>query len=133
MNHCSYVGRLTRDPELSKTASGKDMGRFRLAINRTKEDADFVPCVAWNQSAEYLSKYAHKGDTIGVTGFMKSGEYTGQDGSKRFTLECWADRVEIYHNNKPKADYPNNGVSKTADDIYRESQSEDVKPDDLPF
>lgn len=68
MNHCLFVGRLTRDPELKNTANGKTLVKFGLALQRRGKDAgaDFIDCVAWNKTAEFIEKHFKKGSIIGV-------------------------------------------------------------------
>lgn len=89
MNKCLFTGRLTADIELKKTETEKTYARFSLAVQRNFKDkegnrpVDFVPCVVWGQTAEFISKYAHKGDLIEVEGELRTGNYTDKDGNKR--------------------------------------------------
>ena len=133
MNSANYAGRLVADPVLKATTSGKNICRFTLACDRIKKDdgADFIPCVAWNQSAEFITQYAQKGDMIGVTGSMRSGKYE-KDGVTHYTLDCWADRVQILGSPKKKSDYPNNGTSVKLQDADKLEVSIDPN-EDLPF
>ena len=133
MNSVNFAGRLTADPELAITATGKNVCRFTVACDRIKKDdgADFIRCVAWNQSAEFLAQYAHKGDMVGITGSMRSGSYE-KDGVKHYTCDCWVDRVQILGQPKAKADYPHNGTSVK----LQEADALEVAADpneDLPF
>ena len=83
INRIILVGRLTRDPELRSTQSGKSVVSFTLAVDRRKSrdadpnmpTADFISCVAWNQTAELMSRYTHKGSQIGVEGRIQTRNY----------------------------------------------------------
>lgn len=92
MNRVELSGRLTKDVELRKTFSGKSVVTFTLA---TKEkEAQFINCVAWNQAADYLSQYGHKGDNIILAGRIQTREYE-KDGQKKYVTEIVADSVEL--------------------------------------
>ena len=79
MNTVSIVGRLTRDPELRKTQSGTSVLSFTTAVNRKfksgEQTADFINCVAWNQTADFLSKYATKGALVGIEVRIQTRNY----------------------------------------------------------
>lgn len=103
MNTVILIGRLTSDLELKKTPSNKSVASFNLAVNRrlTQEQrnngaqsADFIPCVVWNQQADYLSKYARKGDMISIQGRINTRNYDGQHG-KVYVTEVVASEVSI--------------------------------------
>lgn len=89
MNKCLFTGRLTADIELKKTEAEKTYARFSLAVQRNFKDkegnrpVDFVPCVVWGQTADFIAKYAHKGDLIEVEGELRTGNYTDKEGNKR--------------------------------------------------
>lgn len=101
MNNVSLIGRLTADPELKHTQSGVAMTRFTIAVDRTytkqgeERQADFITIVAWRQTAEFVCKYFSKGRRIALNGSIRTGSYTAQDGSKRYTTEVFADNVEF--------------------------------------
>lgn len=92
LNNCTILGRLTRDPELKKTGSDVSYARFCVAVDRgyvkegEERKADFIDCTAWRNTAEFIAKYFHKGDMIGVTGSIQTGTYE-KDGVKRKTCE----------------------------------------------
>jgi single-strand DNA-binding protein len=136
MNNCSFTGRLVVDPELMETGTGTKYTRFTIAVNRMRKDdpADFIRCIAWKQSAEFLSQYSKKADVIGVTGEMRTGKYE-KDGQTHYTCECWCNRVEILHEYKPKADYPNTGSSLKREDIKTDSNDIDdiLDPEAVPW
>jgi len=100
MNAVNLTGRLTSDVELRTTQNGKSVCSYTLAVNRpkVKDTTDFIVCVTWNQGAEYLGKYAHKGDKVGVTGVLTSRSWEDQNGNKRISYEVVTDTVEILAN-----------------------------------
>lgn len=93
MNYFAGHGRLTRDPEVRYTQSGKAVASFTLAIDcrRNKDakdsEADFIPCVAWEKTAEILGNNVTKGQEIVVEGRMQSRTYE-KDGVKHYVVEC---------------------------------------------
>lgn len=100
MNNVSLIGRLTADPELKHTQSGKGFTRFTVAVDRpTKQgeekQADFINIVAWDKTAEFVCKYFSKGQRIALTGTIRTGSYTDKGGDKRYTFEVWASNVEF--------------------------------------
>lgn len=100
MNTINLTGRLTNDVELKTTQNGKSVCSYNLAVNRpkVKDTTDFITCVTWNQGAEYLSKYAHKGDKVGITGVLTSRKWQDQNGNNRIAFEVVTDTVEILAN-----------------------------------
>ena len=114
MNNVSLIGRLTADPELRHTQSGTATTRFSIAVDRRvktgeERQADFINIVAWNQRAEMICKYFSKGQRIGITGSIRTGSYTAQDGSKRYTFEVWADNIDFCDSkNSSSSSYSNN-------------------------
>lgn len=98
INNCNYMGRLTRDPELRRTTTGKAVATFSLAVDRDGKDAgtDFIPCVAWEHKAEFISRYFKRGNMIAVAGEMRSRSYEDkQTGKKQYVLECRVDKVSF--------------------------------------
>lgn len=100
MNQCVFIGRLVADPEGRTTASGIANATFRIAVQRRfknangEREADFITCVAWRGTADYVTKYLQKGDMVGVQGSMQNRSYEAQDGSKRYVTEIIVDNVE---------------------------------------
>lgn len=84
MNNCNFVGRLTKDPELKRTAGGISYVDFDLAVDRRDKDknTDFIPCTAWRSTADALCTYMSKGSLIEVIGRLESRSYE-KDGEKR--------------------------------------------------
>ena len=109
INRVVLVGRLTRDPELRKTASGASVVSFTVACDRRfkspgQPDADFISCVAWNKVADLMAQYLHKGSLVGVEGRIQTRNYEAQDGTKRYVTEIIADEVEFLERAGQNAD-----------------------------
>ena len=97
MNSCNFVGRLTADVELKKTQNDKSVCSFTLAVKRpgVKDTTDFINFVAWNQSAEYLTKYGHKGSLVEASGKLTSRNYEDKNGNKRTAFEILVDSLGL--------------------------------------
>ena len=100
LNHIVIMGRLTRDPELRRTGSGIAVASFTVAVDRDfggrdggEKETDFIDCVAWRQTGEFVSKYFTKGRMIVVSGRLQIRGWTDKDGNKRRTSEVVADNV----------------------------------------
>ena len=100
LNHITIMGRLTRDPELRRTGSGIAVASFSVAVDRDfsgrdggEKETDFIDCVAWRQTGEFVSKYFTKGSMIVVSGRLQIRSWTDKDGNKRRTAEVVADNV----------------------------------------
>ena len=94
LNHIVIMGRLTRDPELRRTGSGVAVASFRVAVDRDfapkdggERKADFIDCVAWRQTGEFISKYFAKGRMIIVDGRLEMRDWTDKEGNKRTSAE----------------------------------------------
>ena len=146
MNQVQLVGNLTRDPESGTTQSGVTYCRFTVACQRRYKnasgtyDADFISCVAWRQTGEFVQRHFIKGNRIGVIGSIQTGSYNAQDGSKRYTTEVVVDNVEFV---APRSD---NGSGSSAapppppppqqrDEQQRMNMNgfQEVDDDELPF
>ena len=95
LNTITIMGRLTRDPEVRYTQSQTPVASFTLAVDRDFGDkqTDFIDCVAWRGTAEFVSKYFHKGSMAVATGRLQLREWTDQNGNKRRNAEVVADHV----------------------------------------
>ena len=100
LNHITIMGRLTRDPELRRTGSGIAVASFTVAVDRDfggrdggEKETDFIDCVAWRQTGEFVSKYFAKGRMIVVSGRLQMRNWTDKDGNKRRSAEIVADNV----------------------------------------
>ena len=94
LNHITLMGRLTRDPELRRTGSGVAVASFSIAVDRDfggrdggEKKTDFIDCVAWRQTGEFISKYFTKGRMIVVDGRLEMRDWTDRDGNKRTNAE----------------------------------------------
>ena len=118
LNHIVVMGRLTRDPELRRTGSGIAVASFTLAVDRDfspkdggERETDFIDCVAWRQTGEFVSKYFTKGSMAVVSGRLQIRSWTDKDGNKRRTAEVVADNVyfgESKRNSEGNSSYGGN-------------------------
>ena len=99
LNHIVIMGRLTRDPEYRTTGSGLSVANFSVAVDRDfsgqsgEKETDYIDCVAWRKTAEFVVKYFTKGALIVVSGRLQIRSWTDKDGNKRRTAEVVADNV----------------------------------------
>lgn len=100
LNHLTIMGRVTRDPELRRTGSGIAVAGFTVAVDRDfsgkdggEKETDFIDCVAWRQTGEFVSKYFTKGSMIVVSGRLQMRSWTDKDGNKRRSAEVVAENV----------------------------------------
>ncbi len=96
MNNIVLIGRLTKDPEVKHGQSGKAYSRFTLAVNRPmqKDEADFINCVAFGNTAEAIKKYCKKGSRVGVIGRLQMNRYES-NGEKRTTYDVMINQLEF--------------------------------------
>lgn len=103
LNQVVLMGRLTRDPETRFIQnSNNSVTRFNIAVDRDykaanedKPKTDFINCLAWNKTGEFISKYFKKGSMIAVTGSIETGSYTDRDGKKVYTTEIYVSKVSF--------------------------------------
>lgn len=98
INKAILMGRLTRDPELRHTGTGTPVCSFSIAIDNgygENRQTDFINCVAWNKTAEFVSNYFNKGKMIIVIGRISTRSWEGQDGKKNYTTEVIANEVSF--------------------------------------
>ena len=99
LNHITIMGRLARDPELRQTQSGKAVANFTLAVDRdyaekgAERETDFIECVAWRGTAEFVDKYFGRGQMAVVSGRLQIRDWEDKDGNKRRSAEIVADNV----------------------------------------
>lgn len=135
MNKVVLVGRLTRDPENRSTAAGISNARFTIAVNRNFKnkdgnyDADFISCVAFRNTADFISKFFKKGSLICIEGRIQTGSYDAQDGTKRYTTDVVVDNAEFVGGK-------NDSSSQPTDSNYMDAPASDpidVMPEyDIP-
>lgn len=134
MNRVNLTGRLTKDIDLRKTQTNKSVVSFTLAVDSREKDnegnykAYFINCVAWNYSAEFLNKYAKKGDMIGVDGRLTTRDYVAQDGKKVYVTEVVVDELQ-----KLTWEKKDESVSQEQDNSMFGGTYADIKSEDLPF
>ena len=118
LNHITIMGRLTRDPELRRTGSGIAVASFTVAVDRDfggrdggERETDFIDCVAWRQTGEFVSKYFTKGSMIVVSGRLQIRNWNDKEGNKRRSAEVVADNVyfgESKRSNEGNSSYGGN-------------------------
>lgn len=99
MNNIVLIGRMTKDPELKYANTGKGSTRFTLAVQRNKDEADFINCVAWEKTAENIAEYFKKGSQIAVQGSIRTGSYE-KDGRTVYTTDVWVYKFDFIGNNQ---------------------------------
>ncbi len=111
LNHITIMGRLTRDPELRYTQSQTPVASFTLAVDRDfgsrdggEKQTDFIDCVAWRQTAEFVSKYFTKGSMAVVSGRLQIRDWTDRDGGKRRSAEVVVDNMYFGENRRRDGD-----------------------------
>ena len=132
LNEVILCGRLTAAPELKTTPTGISVCSFTLAVNRkySKEGeqiADFINCVAWRNTAEFISKYFKKGSSLCVMGEIQTRNYTDQNGNKRYVTEVLVDDARF-------VDSKNDGSQTASGTAVAAEEFEPIADvDDLPF
>ena len=124
MNKVILVGRLTRDPDVRYSQGEQSMAiaRFSLAVDRRfkrdgdNQSADFISCVAFGKTAEFIEKYAHKGTKLVLEGRNQTGSYTNKDGVKVYTTDVVAENVEFAESKATAANYSNGGFEGAANE-----------------
>lgn len=133
LNKILIMGRLTRDPELRRTASGTAVTSFTLAVDRDfkgqngEKETDFIEVVAWRNTAEFVAKYFGKGRAAVVEGRLQIRDWKDKDGSNRRSAEVVADNVYFADSKRDVSD--NNVVNYPASNNFAEIDDED----DVPF
>jgi single-strand DNA-binding protein len=133
MNSVSLVGTIVADPEVKYTNGGTTLGRFRLAVDRAyskEKETDFISCVAFGKTAEFLEKYFHKGMKIGLTGRIQTGSYTNKDNQKVYTTDVIAENVEFVERKSQDGSNDQQKPQKKNDDFINVPDSLE---EELPF
>lgn len=131
LNHITIMGRFTRDPELRRTSSGTAVAGFTLAVDRDfsgkdnkEKEVDFIDCVAWRNTGEFVSKYFSKGRMAVVSGRLQIRAYTDKEGNKRRVAEVVAENVYFADSKKEESNgnaqsgYNNQGAYNPAGGGY---------------
>ena len=145
INNVVLVGRLTKDPEIRKTQTGLSVVSFTIAANRPKkkdeeQKADFINCIAWRGTADFLGRYAKKGNLVGIEGRIQTRNYESQRwgyyGYTVYVTEILCNSVQLLESKKSNNDEPmeierseNNGIYS----VDMEDMSIDLTSEDLPF
>ena len=152
MNKAILIGRLTKDPELRTTPTGRNVCQFSVAVSRNftnangEREADFINCVVWDKQAENLVKYQKKGNQIAVEGRIQTGSYE-KDGQRVYTTDVVADNVQFLESkaqsqNRPvedsvtPADFANDSVKPTDmnEEVFADfGDSIEISDDDIAF
>ena len=149
INRVVLVGRLTKEPVLRKTQSNTSVASFTCAVNRRfqnqDQQADFINCVSWNRTAEFISQYGRKGALVGIEGRIQTRSYDDASGKKVYVTEVVCDSIQLLESkavnesrnsgdismpNEPQMDYYSN-QEEYVEDLG--SPSLDISSDDLPF
>ena len=154
LNKVIIAGRLTADPELRTTASGTHVASFSLATNRNwtdkdgqkKEETEFHNIVAWGRQADVVNQFSKKGGLLLIEGRLQTRSWEAKDGQKRRTTEIIAERVQLGPRasgsgsyNAPQQNSAPAPSSDKKEDVSKENMpvidldSDDIKPEDLPF
>ena len=119
----TLLGNLTRDIELRTTGTGKKVASFAIAVNHTKDEASFIDCVAWEQTAEFLGKYAQKGQSLYLEGVLKQNRFKDKDGNNRSKVEVIVRAAEILSRSEPTE---SRDVAPTEEEVDNGIQLSDI-------
>ncbi len=152
MNDCKFIGRITKEPEMRVTSSGTGLINFELAVRRSYKnqndeyEADFIRCIAFKKTAEFINNYARKGYLMAVAGEMRNNNYEDQNGVKHYGMQLIVNNVDsqvlfqskknddshqqssqpTYSSTQTSAGQNNNPFNNATGPI-------DISDDDLPF
>lgn len=142
LNNVVLMGRLTFEPELKVTQSGVSVVRFGLAVDRryqqqnAEKKTDFIDCVAWRQTAEFIEKYFHKGNMIAVEGSIQTENYVDQNGTNRKSVTVVANNVS-FCGSKSESNAQNGTAPAQSNSRAYAPSDMDIEviddDDDLPF
>ena len=133
LNKAILGGRLTNNVELKSTPSGVSVCQFTVAVTRKakKEETDFINCVAWRKTAEFIAQYFHKGSSICVVGAIQTRNWTDDNGNKRYATEVVVDEANFVDS---KSDNTQASAPTYTPDAYKTPAYEEMSgDDDLPF
>lgn len=145
INQWVGVGRITKDPVMRKTQSGMSVVSFNLACNRRVKkgehpEADYISCVAWNATADFMDKYVKKGALLGVLGRIQTRNYDDASGKKVYVTEVIAENVQFLESKKDVENNASTTTQVSSANTYTPNEShkyEDegfvIASDDLPF
>ena len=133
LNRTILIGRITRELEVRKTQAAKSVLNFSVAVPRQygKDETDFINCIAWEKTADFMSNYLKKGALISVEGRIQTGSYEGTDGKKVYTTDVIAERVQALESRSQREGQTNTNESN----VYKKEEEPvlDITSDHLPF
>ena len=137
------MGRLTKDVEMRQTPNGIAVARFAIAVNRRfknangEYDVDFINCIAWRKTGEFISRYFQKGSMIAVVGSIQTRSWDGNDGKKQYATEVIVDEVYFTGSKAESSTGGNTDLSDSGLDDLNSQYGEDFATigdeEDLPF
>ena len=143
MNKVILMGRLTKDVEMRQTPNGIAVARFAIAVNRRfknangEYDVDFINCIAWRKTGEFISRYFQKGSMIAVVGSIQTRSWDGNDGKKHYATEVIVDEVYFTGSKAESSTGGNTDLSDSGLDDLNSQYGEDFATigdeEDLPF
>ena len=136
MNNVILMGRLTRDPELKYSQSGKAFSKFTVAVNRefNREEADFINCTAWGKTAETIAEYLRKGRRIALQGRISVSSYE-QNGETKWSTEVIVDKFEFVDTANSTGGQSSYTQPKKSENSFTNNNDNDeiMDDDDFPF
>lgn len=152
MNDCKFIGRITKDPEYRVTSSGSEVVSFDLAVQRKYKnqndeyESDFIRCVAFKKTAEFINNYARKGYLMAVAGEMRNNNYEDQNGVKHYGMQLIVNNVDsqvLFQSKKQDGDQQQQSSQSSYtqpqtttgqnNNPFANSGPIDISDDDLPF
>ena len=138
INQVVLMGRLTKDPELRTTGTGKQVCNFTLAVEEGYGDskrADFINCMAWNKTAEFVSRYFKKGQKIAIAGRLHTSIWDGKDGKKNYATEVVAFEADFCESKNTQPQEPSAAQPQKISAAQPQTAADlaSVLDDDLPF
>ena len=137
LNHITAAGRLTKDPELRRTQNGVAVASFTIACDRDIKDAsgnkqtDFIDCVAWRNTAEFVDKYLTRGRMVIVSGRLQMREWTDKSGAKRKNAEILAENAYFADSKRAVENTEKNETKEAAQTV--DFDQVEIDDDELPF
>ena len=142
MNKVILMGRLTKDIEMRQTPNGVSLVRFSIAVTRRfknsngEYDADFINCVAWRKTGEFIARYFQKGSMIAIVGSIQTRSWDGNDGKKQYATEVIVDEAYFTGSKSESSTGGNTDLSDSGLDDLNSQYGEDfatIGEEDLPF
>lgn len=141
MNKVILMGRLTKDVEIRQTPNNLSVARFTIAVNRRfakdgGQQADFINCIAWRKTGEFIARYFQKGSMIAIVGSIQTRSWDGNDGKKQYATEVIVDEVYFTGSKAESSTGGNTDLSDSGLDDLNSQYGEDfatIGEEDLPF